>query len=140
MAIRYLDLADYLLIAEEVLGIEADVLAKMTALSLADSALNAPAAEFGGVEFYPEFAVKVAVLITRLAKDHALPDGNKRVALMCAIEFVERNGYGWIAPEADDPNGDETLETMKAIAAGTTDEELVARWIADRLRTIGERS
>ncbi|MBI4729867.1 MAG: hypothetical protein HY775_10280 [Acidobacteria bacterium] len=43
MAPRYLDIADFLLIGEEVLGIEAEVLEKMANLPLADSALNAPA-------------------------------------------------------------------------------------------------
>lgn len=34
------------------MGVEAEVIQKMANLPLADSALNAPAAEFGGVEFY----------------------------------------------------------------------------------------
>ncbi len=48
----YLDLADYLLIAEAVTGIDAAVLAKASRIELAESALNAPRAEFDGVEFY----------------------------------------------------------------------------------------
>ena len=54
----YLDLADYLLIAEAVTGIDAAVLAKASRIDLAESALNAPRAEFDGVEFYPEFVTK----------------------------------------------------------------------------------
>jgi hypothetical protein len=63
----YLDLADYLLIAEAVTGIDAAVLAKASRIELAESALNAPRAEFDGVEFYPEFVTKAAVLCARLA-------------------------------------------------------------------------
>ena len=45
----YLDLADFLLIAERVLGVDAKTLGRGTGIGLADSALNAPAASFGGV-------------------------------------------------------------------------------------------
>jgi hypothetical protein len=75
MEVRYLGLGDLLVIASEVLGIEATVLAKAANLVTGDSALHAPAAEFGGVEFYPEMETKVAVLGYRLARNHPLPDG-----------------------------------------------------------------
>jgi death-on-curing protein len=52
--IRYLDLAEYLWLAEQVSGIEAAVLAKASRVELADSALHAPSAGFGDVEFYPD--------------------------------------------------------------------------------------
>jgi death-on-curing protein len=135
---RYLDLADFLLIGEEVLGVEAEVLEKAANLPLADSALNAPAAEFGGVEFYPEFAMKVAVLCARLIKNHPLPDGNKRLGYMCAVEFAERNGYRWRPPAGDESEGEETVQMMKAVAAGTVDEETLEQWIRERLeKTVG---
>lgn len=54
MELEYLGLGDYLVIASSVLGIEAEVLAKASNLVVGDSALNAPAASFGGVEFYPD--------------------------------------------------------------------------------------
>jgi hypothetical protein len=41
--IDYLDLVDYLLIAEAVTGIPAETLAKLPGIDLADSALHAPA-------------------------------------------------------------------------------------------------
>jgi hypothetical protein len=47
---EYLDLADYLLIAEAVLGVSADEIARWPGIGLADSALHAPAASFAGVE------------------------------------------------------------------------------------------
>ena len=59
--IDYLDLVDYLLIAEAVTGLPAETVAKPPRIDLADSALHAPRAEFGGVEFYPDFAVTAAV-------------------------------------------------------------------------------
>lgn len=128
MDVQYLGLGDLLVIASEVLGIEAEVLAKATNLVTGDSALNAPAASFGGVEFYEDFATKVAVLGYRLARNHALPDGNKRTALLAMIEFAERNGHSWKILDEDD-----TVETMAQIAAGTISEEAFVRWVANRL-------
>jgi len=43
---RYLDLAEYLWLAEQVTGIDAATLAKASRIDLADSALHAPAAGF----------------------------------------------------------------------------------------------
>lgn len=83
------------MIASAVLAIEPAVLAKMANLVVADAALNAPAAEFGGHEFYPDFGTKVGLLGYRLARHHALPDGNKRTAFLAMVEFVERNGHEW---------------------------------------------
>ncbi len=56
MGWRYLDLADFLLIAEAVLDIPAEDLLRADRIELAESALHALAAEFGGVEFLPELA------------------------------------------------------------------------------------
>lgn len=64
MDVQYLGLGDLLVIASAVLGIEAEVLAKATNLITGDSALNAPAAAFGGIEFYPDFATKVVCSAT----------------------------------------------------------------------------
>jgi death on curing protein len=45
----HLDLADYLLIAEAVLGVPAEEIARWPGMGLAESALHAPAAGFAGV-------------------------------------------------------------------------------------------
>jgi death on curing protein len=37
-------------------------------------------AGWGEEELYPDFVDKAAVLVVRLAKNHPLPDGNKRAA------------------------------------------------------------
>lgn len=131
---EYLDLSDFLVIAEAVLGISAEQLARIAQLHLAASALDAPAAEFGGVEFYPEFALKAAVLCSRLARNHPLPDGNKRVAYLSVVEFVERNGLSWSPPEGDDPDGEETVAVIEKVAAGEVSEEWLVGWIGERIR------
>jgi death-on-curing protein len=58
----YLDLADYLLIAEAVLGLRAEAIANFNRIGLAASALTARRAGFGEVEAYPDSATKAAVL------------------------------------------------------------------------------
>jgi death-on-curing protein len=136
MTTRYLDLVDYLVIAEATLGVEVAVLQRIAQLNLADSALAAPAAEFGGVEFYPDFAMKAAVLCSHLVRNHALPDGNKRVGFMCTVEFVERNGYRWVPPPGDDAGGDETVKVIEGVASGEFREIELAEWIAERLEPI----
>lgn len=140
MTTRYLDLADYLVIAEATLGVEVAVLQRIAQLNLADSALAAPAAEFDGVEFYPDFAMKAAVLCSRLIRNHPLLDGNKRVSFMCTVEFIERNRYRWIPPPGDDPEGDETVKVVEAVASGEFRETELAEWIKDRLEPIDAAS
>jgi len=88
---------------------DARVLRHVADLGLAESALCAPAASFAGVEQYPDLAMKASVLCVRLTKNHALPDGNKRTAFLCTVEFAERNGYRWIPPSGDMPGGEETI-------------------------------
>lgn len=132
MAWNYLDLADFLLIAEAVLDISAEQLLKASRIDLAESALHAPAAEFGGVEFYTDLATKTAVLTSRIIRNHPLPDGNKRVGYLCALEFVARNGGTWTNPP-NDPEGDITVATIEGVAAGEVSEEELADWVAERL-------
>lgn len=132
--IDYLDLADFLLQAEAVLGIDAETLFMQVDLPLAESALSAPRAGFGEVEFYETFPEKVAVLGQRIVANHPLVDGNKRTALLCMMEFAERNGFRWVPPAADQPDGDETLEVMGALAAGELSGERLLAWVMDRVK------
>ena len=75
---RYIELAEYVWLAEQVTGTDAVVLAKASRLDLADSALHAPAAGFGDQDFYPDLVDKAAVMTCRLAWNHPLIDGTKR--------------------------------------------------------------
>ncbi|HXH58285.1 hypothetical protein [Iamia sp.] len=60
---RYLILAEALLVAEAVTGIDARTLARASRVDLLDSALHAPQAGFGDEDFYPSLAEKAAVLV-----------------------------------------------------------------------------
>jgi death on curing protein len=121
---EYLDLVDYLLIAEAVLGVSAEEIARWPGVGLAESALHAPAAGFEGVDSYPDVIDKAAVLCVRLARNHPLPDGNKRVAYLALIEFLARNGIEWTPPSVE-----ETVATIESVAAGRLSERELAEWI-----------
>jgi len=122
--VEYLDLADYLIIAEAVLGIAAETIASWPGIGPAESALQAPAAGFGGVEFYPDLIDKAAVLCVRLARNHPLPDGNKRVAYLAMVEFLARNEIHWTPPSVE-----ETVSTIEGVAAGKITEKDLADWL-----------
>ncbi len=134
MSVEYLDLADFLAITELVLEVPADQISRISRLELAESALHAPAASFGGIEFYPDLVAKAAVLCTRLVKNHPLPDGNKRVGFVCLIEFCLRNGLSWSPPPGDE-DGEASAQVILDLAAGPGDNEAIttlAEWIRDR--------
>jgi death-on-curing protein len=125
--VRYLSLAEALVIAEAVTGIDTVVLAKGAGIGLLDSALHAPQAAFTGEEFYPDFVDKAAVLAVRVARNHPLPDGNKRLAWGCLTMFCVLNGRD-LRVDTDD-----AVAMMLAVAAGEVDELGLAAWLSGRL-------
>lgn len=125
----YLEIDDYLLIAEAVLGVPAEAIANFDRISLAESALAAPRAGFGGREAYPEFETKAAVLCWHLIKNHPLPDANKRCAFLATVEFLERNGRTWVYASGDP---DETDQVFRAVAASDVSQDEFREWIAAR--------
>jgi death-on-curing protein len=129
VSVEYLDLADYLAIAAEVTGLDIDTVIKVTNVDLADSALHAPSAGFGATDFYPDFIDKAAVLVVRLAKNHPLPDGNKRAAWVSLRAFVDMNGWTW-SPK---PDIDEAEQAVLAIASGEWGEDEAAHWLRRHL-------
>ena len=131
MSTEYLELADYLAIAAEITGLDEQTIIKVTKLDLADSALHAPAAGFGEVEFYPDFIEKAAVLVTHVAKNHPLPDGNKRAAWVSLRLFVEVNGWSW----KPTPSIDDAEHAVLAIASGDWNQDNMTTWLRRYLST-----
>ena len=127
---RYLTLAEALVVAEAVTGLDLTTLSRSPRIDLLDSALHAPQASFGGQELYPEFIDKAAVLAVRIARNHPLLDGNKRLAWSCLVMFVMLNGHQLIVPAND------AVSTMLAVAAGEVDEAALALWLTDRVDSI----
>ena len=133
MSSWYPDLADYLAIAAEITDFDEKVLTASSTVALADSALRAPSASFGDVEFYPDFVDKAAVLLGRLTNNHPLIDGNKRAAWVTLRVFVEMNDWKWTAY----PSVDDAERLVFGVAAGEVDELAVAAWLRDRIAPVG---
>jgi death on curing protein len=126
--IYYVEFGDYCRIAAEVLGVEPEQVAALPNIGLADSALAAPRAGFGDYEAYPTLIEKATVLIERLARNHPLPDGNKRAAFLSMERFLTANGHPLI--EAD-PDTD--VPMVERIAAGGATPAEVAQWLEARI-------
>lgn len=120
---RYLSLAESLVIAEAVTGIDVRTLSRASRVDLLDSALHAPQAGFGDEEFYPSLVEKAAVLAVRIAGNHPLPDGNKRLAWQSLTIFLSLNGHRL------EVGTENAVELMVAVAAGELDEAAVAAWL-----------
>lgn len=120
-------LEDYLDIAGVVLGADAEQLLRLPRLELADSAINAPFASFGGTEAYPDLLDQAAVLVTHLARNHPLPDGNKRAAFLLMARFLHANGRTWQPEDVEADAG-----TVERIASGDADHDEVVAWIRSR--------
>lgn len=84
----YLTLPELLHIAGRTLGSEPDV----RDYGLLESAAARPQATAFGGDAYPDLDAKAAALLHSLARNHALVDGNKRLALAAVIAFYGVNG------------------------------------------------
>lgn len=88
---------------------------------LLDSALGKPLNQFAYGS--PNIFDLAASYASGLAKNHPFIDGNKRVAFVVAITFLELNGHEFTATEAD-----AALRTL-ALAAGEMTESAYAAWL-----------
>jgi death on curing protein len=124
MSVVYVNLDEWIEIAVQTLGLEEATIRRVADLDLADSALHAPAAGFGDTDFYPDLTMKAAVLGWHLAKNHALPDGNKRTSFIAMTEFIARNRATWHTTTTAD-----TVQVMLAVAAGNMSVDEFAVWV-----------
>ena len=121
----YLDLDDLLHIAERALG----HMAQVRDYGLLESALARPRATAFGEDAYPDIHHKAAALLHSLATNHALIDGNKRLALAATLAFYGTNGlrltitndeaYTLVMRVADGQQSDIT-QTATLLERGTT--------------------
>lgn len=124
-----LGLGEFLLIAEAVLGTPAELLARTVLIPSAESALAAPFASFGGVDFYEDPVERAAICCSRIIRNHPFPDGNKRVGYECMREMLERGGVPWPRPTQD---ADEIAGTIERVAAREVSEREFVRWTKAR--------
>jgi death-on-curing protein len=108
----YLTLSELLHVAERTLGPEVPVRDP----GLLESALARPRATAFGADAYASLEEKAAALLHSLARNHALVDGNKRLALAGTIAFLGVNGRRLTL------TNDEAYTLIMEVAAGQLDD------------------
>ena len=119
--IEYLDLDDLLEVARRAVG--DDVVIRD--YGLLEAAQARPRASVLGRDAYPDLHLKAAALLQSLARNHALVDGNKRLAWTACRTFLAINGR-WISATED-----QRFELVIRVATG---EESDIDEIANKLR------
>jgi death-on-curing protein len=82
-------------------------------VGLLDSAVNRPRASAFGDDAYPTLDRKAAALLHSMTKNHALVDGNKRLAWLSTVVLCDLNGF---EPELSD---DDAFELVWEIAGSS---------------------
>jgi death on curing protein len=108
----FLDLDELLYVAVRTLGAEPEV----RDLGLLESTLARPQASAFGQDAYPTIHEKAAALLHSVARNHALVDGNKRLALAAAIAFYGLNGVRLTL------TNDEAYDLVIGVASGKLDD------------------
>jgi len=111
----------------EYLGLE-DLLAMVRALEagpvrdvgLLDSAAARPRSSAFGQEAYPTLALKAAALLHSLARNHALVDGNKRLAWLATVVFLDLNAHATLVSH------DEAFDLVMDVSKGLLDVDEIA--------------
>jgi death on curing protein len=124
-SVIYLTLSELLHTAERALGREPEV----RDYGLLESAAARPQASAFGGDSYPDRDAKAAALLHSLARNHALVDGNNRLALAGVIAFYGVNGRRLTLAN------DDAYELIMSVAASQLD---TVDEIATRLRTATE--
>ena len=120
-----LTVEDLLLIAEVVLDVPGEQLARTTRLEAAQGAVDAAARQ-------STLADGAAVLCHRLTRDRPLAYGNKPVALLAMLELVSRNGGDWVTP----PGGErEIVVTIARLASGELPASAFRTWVRAHTRS-----
>jgi death on curing protein len=108
----YLRLPELLHVAERTLGGEPQV----RDIGLLESALARPQATAFGTDAYADLDAKAAALLHSVARNHALIDGNKRLALAAVIAFYGVNGRRLTL------TNDQAYDLIIGVADGTLDD------------------
>ena len=77
---------------------------------------------FDGVELYPSVEEKAAMLLYLVTKNHSFSDGNKRIAAMLFLWFMERNGILY-RTDGSKRIADNTLVALTLMIAESRTEE-----------------
>ena len=108
----YLTLSELLHVATRTLGPDVAIRDH----GLLESALLRPQATAFGADAYPGLDEKAAALLHSLARNHALVDGNERLALAGTIAFLGLNGRRFTV------TNDEAYTLVMEVATGALDD------------------
>ena len=118
----YLTLSELLHTGERTLGGPLEI----RDMGLLESALARPQATALGEDAYPDLLTKAAALCHSIARNHALVDGNKRLALAGLLAFLGVNGLQLSF------SNDEVFDFIYGIASGESDDvTAIARRLGD---------
>lgn len=112
--VEYLELEDILQLVRQ-LGV-----GPVRDLGLLDSAVARPRSSAFGEDAYSSLSLKAAALLHSLTNNHALIDGNKRLAWLATTVFLDLND---LAPDLSD---DEAFDLVWEIASTALDVEAIA--------------
>jgi|SRR5665213_90376 len=111
---EYLDLEDLLQLVRMLrIGPVRDI-------GLLDSAAARPRSSAFGEDAYPSIRLKAAALLQSITNNHALVDGNKRLAWLATTVFLDLNGLG---PELSD---EDAFNLVWEVAGSSVDVEAIA--------------
>jgi death-on-curing protein len=116
--VEYLDLEDLLQLTHD-LGA-----GPVRDAGLLESAVARPRTSLFGEDAYPTLPMKAAAFLHSICRNHALIDGNKRLAWLAATVFLDINGLTVTLTQ------DEAFELVMGVAEGAVD----VPEIAERLR------
>ncbi len=112
--VEYLELEDIIMMVR-ILGI-----GPVRDVGLLDSAVKRPRSSAFGEDAYATISLKAAALLQSIAKNHALVDGNKRLAWLSTVVFCDLNG---MAPQLTD---DQAFQLVYDVAGSRLDVEVIA--------------
>lgn len=119
--VEYLDLEDLLKLVRDLgAGPVRDV-------GLLDAAAARPRSSAFGEDAYLTLSLKAAALMHSLARSHPLVDGNKRIAWLAVVVFLDLNGA------APNVTNDAAFNLVVDVATGVAD----VQEIADILHVLG---
>jgi death on curing protein len=95
--VTYLTLEDLFAVVERMFGTTRMV----RDAGLLDASGYRPQATMFGDDLYPTIHLKAAALMESLVCNHALIDGNKRLAFAAMVVFYELNGWRLLLPHQD---------------------------------------
>jgi death-on-curing protein len=119
MTVRYLDLEDLLQLTRD-LGA-----GPVRDPGLLESAVARPRATVFGDDAYPSLPLKAGALLHSVCGNHALVDGNKRLAWLATVVFLDINA---VTVEATD---DEAFDLVMQVAQGAADVPDIAAFLAE---------